>query len=716
MIRILFFVAVILALGLCFAWLADRPGEMILIWQGQRVEMSLIAGITGFFLALAAIVFLLWLVRTLFSSPHRVSRYMQNRRRDKGYNALSRGLIAAGAGDAALAKRMSRRTRTLIDADKEPLIHVLEAQTYMIEGRHDDARAKFEAMSEKPETRALGLRGLYLEARRLGASEAAQQFAERAVEKDPQLSWAGQAALEYRTKDGQWDDAIRLLDKQRQARTIEKSEADRKRAVLLTARAMNELESDPRRAASDAQEALRLAPTLVPAAVVAAKALFRQNDLRRGSRILEKAWKHSPHPEVGATYVRARIGDSVQDRLKRARKLEALKPNHLESLTLVGRAALDAHDHTLARQRAEAALRISPREGLYLLLADIEEADTGDQGRVRHWMAQALRAPRDPSWTADGYVSEQWAPLSPVTGKLDAFVWKVPVEQLSGPELEAQPYSVKDAEHAIQTVPPVAKPEPTPPAQPPRTTVETKPVAATEAKASAAPAASKSEVTPQSTHPVRDEAGVDTRSSESAEKKPSASVNASDERGAVVIPLQSTKDTATKDTATKRDDVAPAAPVAGTVKEQPAADQKTVGSTPWFRRKPVVTEPLDRAVDTSTSEDKPAPRSDVQAAVPAPQDKPQAAAQAPQAAPRPVIVESASTTHGAAESASTPAPVSPHRPRVVERTDPARTDPAKSEKEREERFLTQRIDDPGVRRNENSEERGKSQSSRFRLF
>ena len=73
---------------------------------------------------------------------------------------------------------------------------------------------------------------------------------------------------------------------------------------------------------------------------------------------------------------------------------------------------------------------MQPREGAYLLLADIEEAETGDQGRVRQYLAKAVRAPRDPAWVADGFVSERWAPVSPVTGKLDAFEWRVPVERL----------------------------------------------------------------------------------------------------------------------------------------------------------------------------------------------------------------------------------------------------------------------------------------------
>jgi HemY protein len=45
-------------------------------------------------------------------------------------------------------------------------------------------------------------------------------------------------------------------------------------------------------------------------------------------------------------------------------------------------------------------------------------------------MARAFTAARDPAWTADGFVSERWLPVSPVTGRLDAFQWKVPVADI----------------------------------------------------------------------------------------------------------------------------------------------------------------------------------------------------------------------------------------------------------------------------------------------
>ena len=71
--------------------------------------------------------------------------------------------------------------------------------------------------------------------------------------------------------------------------------------------------------------------------------------------------------------------------------------------------------------------------GVASLMADIEAGETGDQGKAREWLARGLRAARDPAWTADGLVSAEWEPTSPVTGKLDAFEWKVPVTSNARP-------------------------------------------------------------------------------------------------------------------------------------------------------------------------------------------------------------------------------------------------------------------------------------------
>ncbi|MFT4162670.1 heme biosynthesis protein HemY [Shinella sp.] len=453
MFRILVFILFVLALAAGFAWLADRPGELSIIWQGQRADMSLMVAATLVVSLVAAVMFCWWLVRVAWTSPHSIQRYFRARKRDRGYQALSTGLIAAGAGDAANARKMLGRTKGLLSADQEPLIHLLEAQAAMIEGRYDDARKKFELMADDPETRELGLRGLYLEARRLGANEAARQYAERAAEKAPQLPWATEAALEYRSEAGDWDEALKLLGDGRSGSAEEKKTYARRKAVLLTARAAAKLDADPKGAREDAHQALKLDENFVPAGLIEAKAYLREDNLRKAASILERLWKATAHGDVARLYVRARSGDSATDRLKRAEKLEAMRPNNAEALYAVAEAALEARDFARARAKAEAAARLSPRESAFLLLADIEDAETGDQGRIRHWMNQALKAPRDPAWTADGITAPEWRAVSPVTGRLDAFEWKTPVSELQGPVEEG---SADAVDEAIRTLPPLA--------------------------------------------------------------------------------------------------------------------------------------------------------------------------------------------------------------------------------------------------------------------
>lgn len=429
MLRILLFILLVFALGVGFAWLAERPGDLVLTFDGYQYELTLMVAAVLVTAIVAAVMITWWLLKAIWNSPYTVSRYFRVRRRDRGYQSLSTGMIAAGAGDGALARQMNRQAAKLINSDQEPLIHLLDAQASLLEGDHAAARRKFEAMLEDPEMRVLGLRGLYLEAQRLGDREVARHYAERAAEIAPQLGWASGATLEARTAEGNWDGALALLESQRSTKLIDAARANRLRAVLLTAKAMETLERDALAARNAATEANRLAPDLVPAAVIAAKALFRQGDVKKGAKILEAAWRKTAHPEIADAYVHARHGDSTHDRLTRARKLKAQRENNAESALTVARVAFEAGELAIARAAAEEALRIEPREGGYLMMADIEEADTGDQGRIRQWLARAVRAQRDPVWVADGVVSEHWAPTSPVTGRLDAFEWKTPLER-----------------------------------------------------------------------------------------------------------------------------------------------------------------------------------------------------------------------------------------------------------------------------------------------
>jgi HemY protein len=195
---------------------------------------------------------------------------------------------------------------------------------------------------------------------------------------------------------------------------------------MARALALDEIDRDASRAA--VLEAVKLAPDLVPAAALAGRRLSEGGETRKAARIMEAAWKANPHPDIAETYANMRFGDSARDRLARMRKLAAKVAGQLEGALAVARAALEAQEFKLARDTLAPYLS-APTRRVAALMAEIEQAEHGDEGRVREWMARAMRASGDPVWTADGVVSDRWLPVTP-NGRLDGFEWKVPLAEI----------------------------------------------------------------------------------------------------------------------------------------------------------------------------------------------------------------------------------------------------------------------------------------------
>jgi HemY protein len=422
MIRIVLFLIIVGALSLGAAWLADRPGDVVIIWQGLRIKTSVM--VLGFAVVVAlAVLLAIWsLIRLVLRSPGLLSRHRQHRRGVRAYEAISNGLIAVGAGDIAAAQKHAAAVNRLTPA--EPLALLLNAQSAQLSGDREGAERTFRAMASRADTKPLGLHGLFVEAHRRNDPVSARAYAEEAARTAPSLGWASRAVLEARCKDGDWAGALSLLEAN--ARTLAKDIYHRQRAVLLTAHARALEDTDRDRAKALALEAQKLAPTFVPAASLAARLLAEGGQQRKASRIIDKAWRANPHPELAQTYSELRSGESARDKLKRIEGLAAKAPGHIEGALATARAALDAQEFAKARAALEPYLA-APTRRIALLMAELERVERNDVGRAREWLARAVHAPPDPAWTADGHVSEHWLPASPVTGRLDALEWRVPV-------------------------------------------------------------------------------------------------------------------------------------------------------------------------------------------------------------------------------------------------------------------------------------------------
>ena len=434
MISLLVRFVLLILVAILFAWLADQPGDLKLRWLGYELETSLMAAV----IMLAGLTLIIWitwsLLMWLLDRPGAFGGWFKSRRQRKGKQALSSGLIAVASGDSEAAQTHARNAATILGDD--PMVKLLDAQASQMRGDNVRVRQLFEEMSEQPETRLLGLRGLHTDAVRRSDMTRARALAEEAVRINPKVSWAGKAVLSYQSTSQDWAAISRTIDIQKSASLIDRKTANLKHAVVLTAQAVEAESKNDEDAYDLALRAHKLDPSLVPAAVIAARHATKHGSLRKAAKIIEKTWNLTPHPDLADAYGHVRSGDSALDRLKRIKSLVA-KSGGIEGAVALATAAIDALEWKTAREALSAYAHDRPQARICGLMAEIEEGEFGDKGRAREWLARAVRAPRDPAWTADGHISRIWLPVSPVSGELGGFKWKVPVEGIAYEEPEA---------------------------------------------------------------------------------------------------------------------------------------------------------------------------------------------------------------------------------------------------------------------------------------
>ena len=306
MVRLLLFLVLLALAAYGLAWLAENPGDVALTFHGVEYDVSLMVAI-AIVVGLAIAIALAWgVIRFVFRLPSLMSLATKARRREKGYAALSGGMAAVGSGDARTASKLAAEARKhLGDA---PLTKLLRAQAAQLSGDRAGAAAAFRDMLDHPQlmrwacAACTSRRAAPAITRRRSNMRAAPTITRRCHGRRRRCSTIAPSTA---TGAARW----RLSSSNAAAKLIDKPTATRWRAALKTAMAEQAAERDPKAALGLAQEAIALAPGLVPAAALAGRLLAANGDLRRAGKTLEAAWRRAPHPDLAAAYLRLRRGD-----------------------------------------------------------------------------------------------------------------------------------------------------------------------------------------------------------------------------------------------------------------------------------------------------------------------------------------------------------------------------------------------------------------------
>ena len=168
MVKVLLFTLGVIAAALGLAWLADRPGTVTIEWLGYQIETSAFVG-TIAVIAIAGLLVLVWaLLRYLLTRPAAIATSMRERRKQQRMEALSHGLLAIGVGDRSLAQRYAAIAGRTLPTSRLPRCSRRRRHNSRATRRRRATHSR--RCAESPETQILGLRGLFLEAKRATTS------------------------------------------------------------------------------------------------------------------------------------------------------------------------------------------------------------------------------------------------------------------------------------------------------------------------------------------------------------------------------------------------------------------------------------------------------------------------------------------------------------------------------------------------------------------
>lgn len=443
MIKALWFFIQIAVLTAGAIWISQREGEVTLDLLGYSLKMQ-----TGVFLIALCFIFIIFLfvyrfVRAVFSIPKAVGHIREKDKKARGFEALTRGLVAVAAGDAKKASQYAKQTRTLLPKQNGlPLL--LDAQAARMRGDEGVAKLRFQELMRDKDAAFLGVRGLLTASIDQGDLKAALGYAQEAAKLHPKRGWVLKTLYDLQIKNEKWTKAEGTLSQLLKISAIDPEHAKSDRVAFHHIyRHQALMEGDEKRALKELEKAYKIDASFVPTVCLLAEGYLSFKKKRKALKIIKKAWADNPHPDLLPLWdalMPAAKKNPKEKRLKWYEDLVALKPESAQGQIAAAKAAMDADMWGEAKAYLMVAERLKPTASLYRQLAIVEQHTSNDDDGIHACMEKAAMALPDKVWVCEqtGIVYEEWEPIAQPHGSFNTIIWSY-----------AQGQSIRNADHRL---------------------------------------------------------------------------------------------------------------------------------------------------------------------------------------------------------------------------------------------------------------------------
>jgi HemY protein len=372
MARVLRILILLALLGLALSVVSQTQGNLRLQWQGIELQATPL----GTMLIVFGLAFAGWVVigglRRLFTIGRRARLIQRKRANEKGLAALNQAFLALAKGDTQGASRHQRAAERQLPHLALPLLLGAQIATQQQDSKRQ--QQLLQRMLDIPDARPLAARSLLAEALARDDLQQAQSWAQQALDADPKDPDVQTLRIHLLIRQQAFTQAQEQLQRWRLRRQIRRRTAQELEGLLSASEGKVALQ---RRDYSGAirllEHALKLRNHWLPALLPLAESYYAHQQTADLKKLVEKQWKHAPHPRLSELHRMVHSNMAPHLYLKSVQSITRANPDAVESLLWLSHAAERASNWELAHDYARKAVLAQQCRETHTQLANLEQ-------------------------------------------------------------------------------------------------------------------------------------------------------------------------------------------------------------------------------------------------------------------------------------------------------------------------------------------------------
>ena len=439
MFRFLYIFFQFIILFIIVTWAIQNSKSVSFIFRDITVTTTTSVLIIGL---LAIIMVALLLQRFIFFLKQSRQKFRYNRNKkiyERGHHSFVKGMAALVNKDFKKAIIEAQNTSKYLK--DETLGLLLKSETLKIEKKFNQLNDIYEKMLENPHMNLLGLRGLMEQNLRNQDYHHAFIYGEKLFYLNPKIDKLYDTLINIISKTNNWQKLIYLNDHSLKFKIINKEIHADNKSIAYYEIAKIKHKSSEQESIELMEKAIKLKRNFAPYVNFYIHLLISSNNLEKAKKSLKNTWTVSPHPDLKEQIKKLAVALKISY-FELVKYITSRNWDNYEAQILFAESYIEEKNWNKARSQIKSLLEHKPTKEVCLLMAKIEEEDSGDPQKINAWISRSNLGKLNKIWICQisGLSQKHWTTVSK-EGYFNSLEWKYPknLAELESPGFEISP-------------------------------------------------------------------------------------------------------------------------------------------------------------------------------------------------------------------------------------------------------------------------------------